>query len=65
VAAGNLLKEIATKRPNDAKVMFYLGMSQHWMRKPNECKQSLQRALELKLPVELAAEAQRVLATIK
>jgi tetratricopeptide (TPR) repeat protein len=65
VAAGNLLKEIATKRPNDAKVMFYLGMSQHWMRKPNECKQSLQRALELKLPVELAAEAQRVLAAIK
>lgn len=64
-AAVNLLKESASKRPDDAKAAFYLGMSQYWLKKLDESKQSLQRALSLSLPADLAAEAQRVLLTIK
>jgi tetratricopeptide (TPR) repeat protein len=65
VAAANLLKESAAKRPNDAKTTFYLGMSLYWMRKQAESKQVLQTALGMGLPAELAAEAQRVLAGMK
>jgi tetratricopeptide (TPR) repeat protein len=65
VAASNLLKESAAKRPNDAKTTFYLGMSLYWMRKQAESKQVLQTALGMGLPAELAAEAQRVLAGMK
>ena len=63
--AANLLKESANKRPDDAKAVFYLGMCQYSLKKPDESRQSLQRALELNLPAELAAEARRVLLTIK
>ncbi|MCX6908300.1 MAG: tetratricopeptide repeat protein [Verrucomicrobia bacterium] len=64
-AAVNLLKESAGKRPDDAKAAFYLGMCQYWLKKLDESKQSLQRALTLNLPADLAAEAQRVLLLIK
>lgn len=63
--AANLLKESANKRPDDAKAAFYLGMCQYGLKKPDECKQSLQRALDLNLSADLAAEAKRVLLTIK
>ncbi|MFA6563370.1 MAG: tetratricopeptide repeat protein [Verrucomicrobiia bacterium] len=64
-AAVNLLKESVGKRPDDAKAMFYLGMCQYSLKKLDESKQSLQRALGMNLPADLAAEAKRVLMTIK
>lgn len=64
-SAVNLLRESLNKRPDDAKTVFYLGMCQYWLKKPDESRQLLQRALSLNLPADLAAEAQRVLPTIK
>ena len=64
-AAANLLKESAGKRGQDASVMFYLGMAQYRLKHPIECKQSLQRALDLNLSGGLAAEARRILAELK
>ncbi len=64
-AAANLLKESAGKRGQDATLMFYLGMAGYRLKHPSESKQSLQRALDLNLSGEMAAEARRVIAGIK
>jgi tetratricopeptide (TPR) repeat protein len=64
-AAANLLKESVNKLPDDPKAAFYLGMSQYWLKKMDESKQTLQRALSLNLPADLAAEARRVLTSVK
>ena len=63
--AVTLLKDSAGKRPQDAGVMFYLGMAQYRSRHLAESKQSLQRALELNLTGERAVEARKVMAEIK
>ena len=44
---------------------YYLGMAQYHLKKRTESKQSLQRALDLSLPSELANEARRTLAELK
>jgi Tfp pilus assembly protein PilF len=49
VAAENMLKESAGKRGQDATLMYYLGMAEYRLKNPTECKQSLQRALNLNL----------------
>jgi hypothetical protein len=46
-------------------VFYYLGMSQYRLKQPAESKQSLQRALDLNLPAEMASEARRTLAELK
>ena len=60
-----LLKTSATANPQDATVAFYLGLAQYQLKQRDAGKQSLQRALELNLPGDLAAEAKRVLAELK
>lgn len=63
--AVNLLGESATKRANDAEVMFYLGMTQSRLKNPAASKRSLQRALDLNLKADLATEARKTLAELK
>ncbi|MSU62727.1 MAG: tetratricopeptide repeat protein [Pedosphaera sp.] len=63
--SASLLKESAGKLSSDAKLMYYLGMSQYRLQKQAESKLSLQRALDLNVPGELAEEARRILAELK
>jgi tetratricopeptide (TPR) repeat protein len=63
--AATLLQESAAKLDSDAGVFFHLGMARHRLKNSPEAKKSLQRALELKLPADLAAEAKKALAEIK
>jgi tetratricopeptide (TPR) repeat protein len=60
-----LLKTSAAAYPQDATVAFYLGLTQYQLKQRDAGKQSLQRALELNLPGDLAVEAKRVLAELK
>jgi tetratricopeptide (TPR) repeat protein len=63
--SASLLKESASKLNDNAPVFYYLGMSQYRLKQPAESKQSLQRALDLNLPAEMASEARRTLAELK
>jgi tetratricopeptide (TPR) repeat protein len=59
--AASLLRESAGKRAQDAELFYYLGAAQSKLKQKTESRQSLQKALELKLKPELAAEAQKLL----
>jgi tetratricopeptide (TPR) repeat protein len=63
--SARLLQESANKLNGDAKVFYYLGMAQYRLKQQTESKRSLQRALDLSLPGELANEARRTLAELK
>jgi tetratricopeptide (TPR) repeat protein len=63
--AASLLKESAAKRPADADVAFYLGLTQVQLKDATAAKASLQRALELNLPSDRAAKARKALADLK
>jgi tetratricopeptide (TPR) repeat protein len=60
--AVSLLQESAGKRSEDAELMYYLGMARYRTNKRAESKQALQRALDLGLSGDPAAEARRTLA---
>jgi tetratricopeptide (TPR) repeat protein len=60
-----VLSEASRKSPDDPEVWFYLGLSQFQRKQMASCKESLQRALSLKLSQPLAAEANRVLSQCK
>ncbi len=63
--SAGLLRESANRRTDDAELMYYLGMAQYHLKQKVESKKSLQRALELKLPLQLAGEAGRAMAELK
>lgn len=63
--AQSLLKEAVDKRSNDAELMYYLGMSQYRLKDRTGSKTSLQRALALNLPGNLAEEAKKTLVELK
>jgi tetratricopeptide (TPR) repeat protein len=63
--AATLLQESARQRSGDAELMYYLGMTQYHLKHNAESKTTLQRALNLNLTGNLAAEAKRVLAELK
>lgn len=63
--AATLLQESARTRTNDAVVMYYLGMSQRQLKDTTAGNRSLQRAIELGLPENLAAEARRAMTPAK
>ena len=63
--AASLLQESAGKRSDDAELMFYLGMARYRTNKRAESKQALQRALDLNLSADLAAQARKTLAELK
>ncbi len=59
--AAQLLKEASGKLPNDAEVLFYLGMSQHQLKQKNDAQANLKKALAMNLDPDLAKEGQAVL----
>jgi tetratricopeptide (TPR) repeat protein len=59
------LAESATKRPDDATLQFYLGMSHHQLKQNPESRTALKKALALQPNASFAADAQRILAEIK
>jgi tetratricopeptide (TPR) repeat protein len=60
--ATELLKQAAAKRNDDPELLYYLGEAYHQLKQWDECKQTLQRALTLKLAPGLANDAQQALA---
>ena len=63
--AERILKESAGGLTADAEVFYYLGMTQYHLKKPADCKKSLQQALTLNLPAKFTQEAKHVLAELK
>jgi tetratricopeptide (TPR) repeat protein len=57
-----LLKEAATKRQDDAELLYYLGAAHHRLKQWNECRGELAQALSLKLSAGLADKARQGLA---
>ena len=57
-----LLNLAATSRRDDAEIQLYLGKSYQELKKWDECKSALQRALALNLPSKLNEDAQARLA---
>ena len=60
--AAELLKQAAAKSKDDPELLYYLGMAYQQLKQWNECKDTLQRSLDLHLSPTLATEAQRSLA---
>ena len=60
-----LLKESSAKNSEDAELAYYLGLTEHRLKNRAAAKQSLQRALDLKLKADLAAEARKILTELK
>lgn len=59
------LRESAARRNNDAELAYYLGMTLYRLKDMPAAKTALQRALDLSLKGELAAEARKTLAELK
>jgi tetratricopeptide (TPR) repeat protein len=59
--SAKLLAEAAAERKNDPELLYYLGQSYHQLKQLNECKDTLQRALNLSLSPQLTDEAKRAL----
>ena len=57
-----LLKEAAAKRKDDPELLYYLGEVYHQLKQYTECKDTLQRALNLNLSPGLANDAKAALA---
>jgi Flp pilus assembly protein TadD len=64
VRAIALLKESNQKRQNDPEILYYLGKAQLRQKQSTQGKDTLRRALELKLSEGLAADAKRTLAEL-
>jgi tetratricopeptide (TPR) repeat protein len=60
--AAELLKLAAAKRKDDPELLYYLGSTYQQLKQSDECKDTLQRSLDLHLSPTLATEAQRKLA---
>jgi tetratricopeptide (TPR) repeat protein len=60
-----LLRDNSSKFPNDGELMYYLGMDYYQLKKRDESRKTLQRALALNVPAALAGEANRVLSELK
>lgn len=60
--AAALLKESSAQLTSDPLAACYLGLAQYQLKQRAECKKSLQRALDLKLPERLVPETKRILA---
>jgi putative PEP-CTERM system TPR-repeat lipoprotein len=56
------LKDAAAERADDAEILFYLGAAYHQLKEHGGCRETLQRALNSKLPPALADQAKRTLA---
>jgi Flp pilus assembly protein TadD len=61
--SAELLNQAAASRRNDAEIHLYLGKSYQQLKRWDECKSSLERALSLNLPAAARTDAQTQLAT--
>jgi tetratricopeptide (TPR) repeat protein len=59
--SSELLKEAAAKRKDDPELLYYLGRAHQQLKQYNECKETLQRALNLNLSSGLADSAKNAL----
>jgi tetratricopeptide (TPR) repeat protein len=59
------LQEAASKRDQDAQLLYYLGMTHFRLEAAQDAKQALQKALTLGLSGDLAKDAQDVLTKLK
>lgn len=59
-----LLRESASRLGNDAELAYYLGLTHHRLNETAAARQQLQRALDLRLPADLTAEARKTLAEL-
>jgi tetratricopeptide (TPR) repeat protein len=60
-----LLRETDDQSGKDGEVSFYLGMDYFKLKQPSQSKLALQRALDLRVPDILAAQARRTLIELK
>jgi len=60
--SAELLNQAAGSRRDDADIQFYLGKSYQQLKRWDECKSALERALALNLPVASREDAQAQLA---
>jgi tetratricopeptide (TPR) repeat protein len=60
-----LLQDCAQKSANDAELLYYLGMDYYQLKQRSQCKQALQRALDLRVPDILASNARSILKDLK
>lgn len=60
--AANLLQEASRQRADDAGLWYHLGMARHRLNRAAESREALERALEIGLAGEQAAEAKKILA---
>jgi tetratricopeptide (TPR) repeat protein len=63
--AAQLLAESARKRTTDPAIWYYLGLSQHQLKKTDETRRAFERLLALENAGERATEARRILAELK
>jgi len=63
--SAQLLSESARKAESDGEALGYLGMAQYRLKQTAQSKQSLQRALALNIPANLATEARKALTDLK
>lgn len=64
-AAIRLLLESGRKRPDDAEIYYFLGMTHYQQKVKDESKRALERALALAPAASFAPEAKRVLAELE
>jgi tetratricopeptide (TPR) repeat protein len=62
--AAQLLTESSQKLKDDADSLYYLGIAQFQLKKREESKQALQKALALNLSPKLAEQGKKVLAEL-
>jgi tetratricopeptide (TPR) repeat protein len=63
--SAELLQETIARNNGDGELYYYLGMDYYKLKRNTESKKALGRALALKLPDKLAAEARRIMAELK
>jgi tetratricopeptide (TPR) repeat protein len=63
--AAELLREGTQKVSNDGILLYYLGKADYQLKQKRESKDALQRALNLNLESDLAADARKMLAELK
>jgi Flp pilus assembly protein TadD len=64
-SAARLLKEGVQQRPSDPEACYFLGMAYHKLGRASEAKTELNRAIAANLDSKLAAEAKKVLDSLK
>ncbi len=60
-----LLRDSSQKFDKDGELSYYLGMDYYQLKERKESKESLQRALGLNIPSQMAGDASKVLAELK